>query len=98
MLNIWGVMLFIRLSWIFGHAGWGESGLCFLFFLHCSRCYGAAVGWFPPDSVCDTNKLNLIEATRPDTSYMSVLGDVGAAASDSRQLKDYTVLQSLGSD
>uniref|UniRef100_A0A671XRK5 Solute carrier family 12 member 3 n=1 Tax=Sparus aurata TaxID=8175 RepID=A0A671XRK5_SPAAU len=27
MLNIWGVMLFIRLSWIFGHAGWGESGL-----------------------------------------------------------------------
>ncbi|XP_073320253.1 solute carrier family 12 member 1 isoform X3 [Pagrus major] len=23
MLNIWGVMLFIRLSWIFGHAGWG---------------------------------------------------------------------------
>uniref|UniRef100_A0A671XSZ9 Solute carrier family 12 member 1 n=1 Tax=Sparus aurata TaxID=8175 RepID=A0A671XSZ9_SPAAU len=44
MLNIWGVMLFIRLSWIFGHAGWGESGLCFLFFLHCSRCYGAAVG------------------------------------------------------
>lgn len=24
MLNIWGVMLFIRLSWIFGQAGWGE--------------------------------------------------------------------------
>nr|AZT78967.1 sodium/hydrogen exchanger 2b [Lateolabrax maculatus] len=23
MLNIWGVMLFIRLSWIFGQAGWG---------------------------------------------------------------------------
>ncbi|KAM8893684.1 solute carrier family 12 member 1 isoform 2-T2 [Spinachia spinachia] len=23
MLNIWGVMLFIRLSWIFGHSGWG---------------------------------------------------------------------------
>lgn len=24
MLNIWGVMLFIRLSWVFGQAGWGE--------------------------------------------------------------------------
>lgn len=24
MLNIWGVMLFIRLSWIFGQAGWGK--------------------------------------------------------------------------
>uniref|UniRef100_A0A4W5PYR5 Solute carrier family 12 member 1 n=1 Tax=Hucho hucho TaxID=62062 RepID=A0A4W5PYR5_9TELE len=23
MLNIWGVMLFIRLSWVFGQAGWG---------------------------------------------------------------------------
>lgn len=23
MLNIWGVMLFIRLSWIFGQSGWG---------------------------------------------------------------------------
>ncbi|XP_069561800.1 solute carrier family 12 member 1 isoform X1 [Brachyistius frenatus] len=23
MLNIWGVMLFIRLSWVFGEAGWG---------------------------------------------------------------------------
>ncbi|XP_029312620.1 solute carrier family 12 member 1 isoform X2 [Cottoperca gobio] len=23
MLNIWGVMLFIRLSWIFGNSGWG---------------------------------------------------------------------------
>ncbi|KAM7014806.1 solute carrier family 12 member 1 [Tautogolabrus adspersus] len=23
MLNIWGVMLFIRVSWIFGQAGWG---------------------------------------------------------------------------
>uniref|UniRef100_A0AAX7UXF4 Solute carrier family 12 member 3 n=1 Tax=Astatotilapia calliptera TaxID=8154 RepID=A0AAX7UXF4_ASTCA len=26
MLNIWGVMLFIRLSWVFGQAGWGECG------------------------------------------------------------------------
>uniref|UniRef100_A0A4W6CBN0 Solute carrier family 12 member 1 n=1 Tax=Lates calcarifer TaxID=8187 RepID=A0A4W6CBN0_LATCA len=24
MLNIWGVMLFIRLSWVFGQAGWGD--------------------------------------------------------------------------
>uniref|UniRef100_A0A8K9V6V4 Solute carrier family 12 member 3 n=1 Tax=Oncorhynchus mykiss TaxID=8022 RepID=A0A8K9V6V4_ONCMY len=24
MLNIWGVMLFIRLSWVFGQAGWGK--------------------------------------------------------------------------
>ena len=56
------------------------------------------MGWFPPEFVCDTNHLNLIEATRPDTSYMSVLGDEGAAARDSRQLKDYTVLQSLGCD
>uniref|UniRef100_A0A3Q3M731 Solute carrier family 12 member 1 n=1 Tax=Mastacembelus armatus TaxID=205130 RepID=A0A3Q3M731_9TELE len=24
MLNIWGVMLFIRLSWVFGQAGWGN--------------------------------------------------------------------------
>uniref|UniRef100_A0A674AV70 Solute carrier family 12 member 1 n=1 Tax=Salmo trutta TaxID=8032 RepID=A0A674AV70_SALTR len=30
MLNIWGVMLFIRLSWVFGQAGWGnvEFKLC----------------------------------------------------------------------
>lgn len=27
MLNIWGVMLFIRLSWVFGQAGWGEFTL-----------------------------------------------------------------------
>ncbi|KAG7270042.1 hypothetical protein CRUP_036869 [Coryphaenoides rupestris] len=25
MLNIWGVMLFIRLSWVFGQAGWGGA-------------------------------------------------------------------------
>uniref|UniRef100_A0A669DF74 Solute carrier family 12 member 3 n=1 Tax=Oreochromis niloticus TaxID=8128 RepID=A0A669DF74_ORENI len=25
MLNIWGVMLFIRLSWVFGQAGWGDA-------------------------------------------------------------------------
>ena len=52
----------------------------------------------PPDSVCATNKVNLIEATRPDTSYMSSETDEGAATSDSGQLKDYTVLQSLGRD
>ena len=26
MLNIWGVMLFIRMSWIVGQAGIGEHG------------------------------------------------------------------------
>uniref|UniRef100_A0A8C6M8H4 Solute carrier family 12 member 1 n=1 Tax=Nothobranchius furzeri TaxID=105023 RepID=A0A8C6M8H4_NOTFU len=29
MLNIWGVMLFIRLSWVFGQAGWGLFGTTF---------------------------------------------------------------------
>lgn len=28
MLNIWGVMLFIRLSWVFGQAGIGEIHRC----------------------------------------------------------------------
>uniref|UniRef100_A0A674NZL0 Solute carrier family 12 member 1 n=1 Tax=Takifugu rubripes TaxID=31033 RepID=A0A674NZL0_TAKRU len=31
MLNIWGVMLFIRLSWIFGQAGWGSEHCRVLF-------------------------------------------------------------------
>lgn len=33
MLNIWGVMLFIRLSWIFGQAGWGLG--CVVIILSC---------------------------------------------------------------
>ncbi|XP_078478441.1 solute carrier family 12 member 1-like, partial [Lampetra planeri] len=30
MLNIWGVMLFIRLSWVFGQAGWGLGSVVIL--------------------------------------------------------------------
>uniref|UniRef100_A0A8D0AMJ7 Solute carrier family 12 member 1 n=1 Tax=Sander lucioperca TaxID=283035 RepID=A0A8D0AMJ7_SANLU len=45
MLNIWGVMLFIRLSWVFGQAGWGEYGeLCEWVYecVHCLRTYRSA--------------------------------------------------------
>ncbi|KAM3625300.1 uncharacterized protein V6R79_009816 [Siganus canaliculatus] len=47
MLNIWGVILFIRLSWIFGQAGWGLGSVIVLL-----SCFVTTVTCLSMSAIC----------------------------------------------